>query len=372
MSTIHRTIGPIIGVLRAEYRQLANRYFGRVQRFKGTAKEIGEQIIERLWAGDFYRTSLGHFDFFWMRDFGTVAKSLVDLGHTTRVHYTLRWALRQYRKAGRITTCIDKAGNAFNAPGLPSIDGLPWLLHSLRVSGYVLNNAEKTFLSHQLQEYCDNYLDKSGDLRPGLRIAEMRDAVYYDRSAYAISLIGRMAYCVQKLHLPGFPFAPDVYETILKDHYWNGQYFNADRSNDAFSSDSALMPFFLKVIEDKAMIEKTLDVIHKKKFNMPFPLRYGERDHEFKHRFGMGHWMMPRYTGDTMWTWHGTFYLHIMQRIKHPDYALNYKRFVRMIEKQGTYPELINANGKWYDTPIYRSDPGMVWVALFLALPEVK
>lgn len=372
MATLKQKIGPLLGVIRAEYRQIANRYFRRVVRFQGTAKEIGEQIIERLWAGDFYRTSLGHYNFFWMRDFGTVAESLVHLGHTTRVHYTLRWALRQYIKANRLTTCLDKAGHAFNAPGKPSIDALPWLLHSLHVSGYILNHAEKEFLSHQLALYCEQFLDKSGDLRPEVIVAEMRDAVYYDRSAYAISLIGRLAYCVKELQLPGFPYPPEAYQHILMEHYWNGHYFNADRTNDAFSADSALMPFFLKVIDDKKMAEKTFDIIHKKKFNLPFPLRYGERDHEFRHRFGMGHWIMPRYTGETMWTWHGTFYLHLLKRYKHPDYALNYKRFARMIEKQGTYPELINADGSWYDAPFYRADPGMVWVALFLELENPR
>src|SRR5690606_40897611 len=53
--------------------------------------------------------------------------------------------------------------------------------------------------------------------------------------------------------------------------------------------------------------------------NLPFPLRYGERDHEFRHRIGMGRWLMPGYTGNTMWTWHGTFYLHILQRINHSE-----------------------------------------------------
>lgn len=372
MANIKQKIGPIFGILRAEYRQIANRYFKKVERFQGDATEVGQQIIERLWAGDFYRTSLGHYNFFWMRDFGTVAQSLTKLGHSTRVHYTLRWALRQYMLAGKITTCIDKSGNCFNAPGRPSIDGLPWLLHSLHVSKYILNNREKEFLSHRLQEYCKDYLDQSGDLRPDVIVAEMRDAVYYDRSAYAIALIGRLAYCVNKLNLPGFPFKLQTYQTILKDHYWNGQYFNADRKNDAFSSDSALIPFFLKVIDDKKMAEKTFDIINKKKFNLPFPLRYGERENEFRHRFGMGRWIMPNYTGKTMWTWHGTFYLHILNRYNQPDYDINYKRFARMIEKQGTYPELIHANGKWYDAPFYRADPGMVWVALFLELPKPR
>lgn len=109
----------------------------------GDAREICQQIVDRLWYGDFYRTSLGHYNFFWMRDFGTVADSLVRLNHATRVHHTLRWAMRHYRRGGRIKLCIDKNGNVFNAPGLPSIDALPWLLHSFVVSHYSLNADER-------------------------------------------------------------------------------------------------------------------------------------------------------------------------------------------------------------------------------------
>ena len=113
MKPLIRAFGTTFGVLRAEYRQIANRYFKEVERFEGTAREISQQVLDRLWVGDFYRTSLGHFNFFWMRDFGTVAESLVHLNQTTHVHHTLRWALRHYRKAGRIKLCIDKNGNVF-------------------------------------------------------------------------------------------------------------------------------------------------------------------------------------------------------------------------------------------------------------------
>ena len=47
-----------------------------------------------------------------------------------------------------------------------------------------------------------------------------------------------------------------------------------------------------------------------------------------------------------------------------------YKKFSELIEKSGTYPELTNPDGSWYDAPFYRADPGMVWAALFLELPE--
>ncbi len=368
MKLILRSTGAVLGLMRAEYRQLHNRYFGTIERFEGSAQQICAQVIEKLWEGDFYRTSLGHFDFFWMRDFGTVCQSLVRLGQKERVHHTLRWVLLQYRRANTITLCIDQAGNTFNAPAHRSIDALPWLLHSLVVSHYTLNKSEHLFLQRQLKKYAKAYLDPiTGDLL-SVSYAEMRDAVHYDRSAYSVALVGRLARCAELLRLTAFPFHPEQYQQDLVTHYWNGTYFNADRSNKAFSAECALMPFFLNVIRDETMVDTTMDYITDAKLNALYPMQYGEHSEEFKYRIGMGKYLMPNYTGTTIWTWHGTFYLHILKRYKRPEYTEQYAHFAAMIERHKTYPELINPDGSWYYVPIYRADPGMVWAALFQEL----
>lgn len=371
MKPLRRFIGTSAGVIRAEYRQLFNRYFGTIERFDGDAREICTQVLDRLWYGDFYRTSLGHYNFFWMRDFGTVAESLVHLNQTTHVHYTLRWALRHYRRHGRVKLCIDKSGHVFNAPGKESIDALAWLLHSIVVSNYELNSDEKRFLSDELGRYVDKFLTETGDIKPGVKYAEMRDAVYYDRSAYAVALVGHLAQCAETLELKNFPFKPSVYENILKNEYWTGDFFRADRQSDNYSSDSALMPFFLDVIKDESLARKTLDYISKTELNLPYPMKYGEvPSHKLRYRFGMGPISMPNYTETSLWTWHATYYLHILKKYHDTEeYKKQYQQFSALIERHGTYPELTNPDGSWYYAPFYRADPGMVWAALFLELP---
>lgn len=367
MKSVIKVIGVILGTLRAEYRQLANRYFGKVHRFEGSARGICKQTLDLLWHGSFYRTSLGHFDFFWMRDFGTVCQSLVKLGHTDKVRRTLKWAMGKYRRANIITTCIDSAGNCFNAPG-HAVDSLPWLLHCLTVSSYPLTSAEHRFLSQQLRLYCDRYLTEHGHVK-SMKFAEMRDAVMYDRSAYAVSLVGRMAECVKKLKLDGFPYSKELYRNELIKHYWNGQYFNSDHSNNAFSAESALFPFFLDIVDNEDMARKTFDYINKKHLNKPYPLVYTDKPKAFKYHWWMSAPFMPEYAGDTVWSWHGEFYLHLLKRYKQPEYDEQYHNFAKMIEKHGSFPEMLNRDGTWYNAPVYRGDPGMVWVALFLELP---
>lgn len=372
MEPLIRSTNAIIGILRAEYRQITNRYFGTIHRFEGDARAISQQVVEGTWGGTFYRTSLGHFDFFWMRDFGTVAESLVRLGHQDKVQQTLRWALRHYRRAGTVTLCIDKAGHTFNAPAKKSIDALPWLLHSLVVSNYPLNKAEKAFLQTRLRHYSKKFIDHEDGMLRSVRYAELRDAVNYNRSAYSVAMLGRLSTCAQELGLTAFLFPPETYRRTLIDTYWNGSFFKADLSTDVYSSECALIPFFLHIVTDKNMANATFDYINKKRLNKPYPLQHGEHTEQLNFRPGMGPWIMPNYTGSTIWTWHGTFYLHLLHRYKRPEYKQQYERFAALIEKVGTFPELLSPDGSWYKAVFYKSDPGMIWAALFLDLPKPR
>lgn len=373
MEKIIRRLGGILGTIHAETRQIMNRYLPSTDLyFEGDARKICEQIVDQLFEGDFFRTSLGHFNFFWMRDFGTVCQSLVKLGYTEQVHHTLSWALFHYQRAGDVTTCIDKAGNTFNAPAKKGVDSLPWLLHCIVVSDYQLNKMERHFLEHMLRRYVKTFLDaQHGDLKT-MKYAEMRDAVYYDRSAYAQALIGRMAQCVETLDLKGFPYKPDHYRQVLLDHYWNGRFFKADFVTNVWSSECGLMPFFLGVIDDKELADKTFDYINKAGLNALYPLQYCQQPYIFKYRWGMGRFFMNNYTGTSIWTWHGTFYLHALKKYDRPEYEQQYTNFAALIERHGTYPELVNSDGSWFHTPIYRSDPGMVWAALFQELDPTR
>jgi len=371
MHSFFRIIGRIFGTLRAEKRQLVNRYLSPIETFEGNARLICKQIVDRLWEGNFYRTSLGHFDFFWMRDFGTVADPLTRLGHQEKVHHTLRWALRHWRRSGTVTLCIDSFGNTFNAPDVKSIDGLPWLLHSIVASDYPLNKAEFAFLQKEVRKYRNEFLDASGMILP-IHYAELRDAVIYDRSAYAVALVARLAMCAEYLHLDHFPYKLEIYRRELLEHYWNGEYFNADARLTAFSAECAIMPFYLGIIDDKELFSQTVKYIHNHKLNLPYPLRYTNQPDAFTYRWWMTAPFMPNYAGTSIWSWHGVFYLHVLHRYKMPEYQHEYEKFAAMLERHKTWPEMLNPDGTWYKAPVYKGDPGMVWAALFVDLPLPK
>ncbi len=353
------------GHIAAGFRLVRHRYFRRIHQFEGGAERICEHILARLWKRKFYMTGLGHFTYLWIRDFGSVAESLVALGHTDRVQKTLHWSLHQYRRGGKVTLCIDRLGQIFNAPE-QSIDALPWLLHAIVVSRYKLDDHERIFLEQQLIEYRETFLDSRGMLQHG-HYAELRDGVLYDQSAYALTMVARLAVCVESLHLAGFHFSPGVYQKRLLGKYWNGDYFNADIETKAFSAEGALMPFVLNIVDDADMANKTFAYIEKHGLNRPYPLRYTNKPSAFRYRLWA--WtIMRNYAGTTIWTWHGAFYLQLLKRYKHPDYAAQLASFEYMISHYGTFPELLNPDGSWYKTPFYKGDQAMIWCAVYLAL----
>lgn len=350
-------------------RLIKHRYFQSELNFEGSPEEICQQILEKLWRKKFYATGLSHFTYLWIRDFGTVSSSLIELGHRDRVHSTLHWALHQYRRGGKVTLCIDRFGQIFNIPE-QSIDALPWLLHAIFVSDYPLDDEEKVFLEEQLIKYRQTFLDAHGMLKLG-HYAELRDAVLYKQSAYALSLVARLATVVAELGLAGFPFPAEQYRHRLLERYWAEEYFRADLATQAFSAESALMPFVLGVIDDKDLMNKTFNYILEAGLNKPFSLKYTSQPRAFSYRI-WAKTVMRNYAGTTIWTWHGAFFVQLLKKFDHPAYAEELGRLEKMIEQHQTFPELLHPDGSLYKTLIYKSDEAMIWCALYLATIKKK
>ncbi len=365
---MHHTHLPSLTALGAGLRIVKFRLFGRVRRSPGeTAEAICHSIVATSWTKHYPLTGRGNYDYFWIRDFGTVVEALLRQGHTERVRHTIAWALTRYQRGHQISLCITKHSVLFNSPEC-SIDALPWLLHAIVVSGYELHDRDRHFLERQLRRYADTFLDASGDIKAGSQYAELRDAALYDRSAYAVTMVARLATCAQKLGL-SFPYDTSHYRTLLQEHYWTGDYFKADRATTAFSAECALFPFVLGVITDKSKLARTLDFIRDQRLAEPYPMRYGrDSDAQQAHfrwwggRFGI----MKNYAGTTIWTWHGAFYLALLREQKRPEYQAVKQRMDDMILRYGTFPELLHPDGNWYVSTLYRGDYGMIWAALYL------
>jgi hypothetical protein len=343
------------------------RMFSRPARFSGSAEKVCSDIIAKLWNNEYYQTGLGHFNFFWMRDFAIVANSLIAIGERDKVRQTLTWALDQYQKAGYVTLCLDSFGEAFDLPG-PSIDALPWLLYALRIADLQLSPESLEFLEKETLRYCEAFIDKrTGCIRSGVYFSELRDAVKYRQSAYAVTMLAVLARELAYRNIVAPSYLRQDYPAVLKDMYWNGSYFNADIDNGAFSVEGNLFPFLLGIVDDHAMLQSVLDVIRQKNLTSPYLMQYTDKPRAFRYRW-WGELFMWNYAGDTVWTWHGILYLHLLQEIQHPAETEEMRKFSSLIERNKNFPEILHPDGTWYKTPFYRAEEGMIWAALYLKL----
>jgi hypothetical protein len=359
-----------IGFIKAGIKLPLRRYFKSDKKFEGNTKQICRQIVDKTWNGRYYQTGLGHFNYFWIRDFGVVVDSLIKTGNLERVKKTIDWALEKYMSSGKITLCILGKGHLFDAPK-KSIDALPWLLHSINKSQYKLSNQQKQFLEKEIAEYNRDFINpKSGDILDGISYSELRDAVNYNKSAYAICMVHTAVKTSKELGLKGFKHGPAVYGKIL-DSYWNGRFFNADVDNKAFSAEGSLLPFALNIVSDKNKIQSVFKYIFEKKINLPYPMKYTDDKSKFKYHW-WGNLIMPNYAGSTIWTWMGAIYLQLLHEYSSPEFSQQLQQFKKIIKKYQNFPELLHPDGKWYKVPLYRGDEGMIWAALLLEVLERK
>lgn len=347
-------------------RTLAWRYRAPGPRLGATAQEICTHAVERLWSGEFYQTGLGHFDYFWMRDFGVVARALIATGSAARAQATARWALGHYEYHGRITTCIDAHGRTFDAP-TASVDALPWLLDTLIVCSVEPTPAQREFLQAALAQYCAKAVDADGLPREGQ--AELRDAVIYRQSAYALCMLEVLKRSARTLGLAAPVLERQDYPALLLGKYWNGAYFNADADTRAFSAECNLLPFWLGIINDPRMLDSVLRVVKEKHLTDPCPMRYTDLPAAFRYRW-WAKLVMRNYAGTTIWSWMGALYLDLLARAGNPNYGAERAKFDAMLVRTGTFPELLNPDGTPYQTRLYRAGHGMLWAALYLALPD--
>lgn len=359
-----------LGFIKAGIRIPLRRYFSKNGKFEGNTKQICQQIVDKTWNGQYYQTGLGHFNYFWIRDFGIVVDSLIKTGNIDRVHKTIDWALGKYLRSEKITLCIHGKGRLFDAPKR-SIDALPWLLYSISKSQYQLNNQQKQFLEKAIDRYTHDFIDsKNGDILSEISYSELRDAVNYKRSAYAVCMVYTAVKASNELRLKGFKHKSTVYSNMLNS-YWNGKYYNADKNNDTFSAECNLLPFTLNIVNDKDKIKSIFDYISEKKINQPYPMKYTDDKSKFKYHW-WGNLIMPNYAGSTVWTWMGAIYLQLLNEYSSPEFSKQLQQFKKLIKKHRNFPELLHPDGAWYKVPLYRGDEGMVWAALLLEVLEKK
>jgi hypothetical protein len=336
--------------------------------FSGDAKRIGEQILEQLWNGRYYQTSLGHYPGFYARDFGMVITSLLALGHKERVKKTVDYALDCYRMYGGIKTFITPAGKPVNFPNVYSPDSVAHMFRSLAI----LNDKEliekyRSFLQFELDNFYKTVTFQiTGEIKRFIHFGAMRDHSKRDGSCYDTVMAGVIAREASNLKLDN-PLARFDYPNMVLDQFWNGVYFNDDRSNTTLTADANIYPFWYGLVDDKEKLTSALQAMQNQNLDTPFPIKYVSTSKQkgktiFLERF------VRNWEAHSIWPMSGLPYIDLLADIDKEKARSHLQQYKKLIEQHGTFLEVYTEKGKPYKSSVYSTDEGMIWVALYLDL----
>ena len=334
-----------------------------VHKYPGNAKAICRAIINDCWNGRFFQVSTGNFQQFWIRDFGMQAGSLVKMGHGDKVRKSLDYALKCFQRSGRVaTTCYGDHAHDFPcyAP-----DSLAFLLHSLRVAHYSLNDKEKVFLQKEVKKFITLVIDPSTKLvRKNAHFSSMKDQYIRSSSCYDNIMAAMVARDAKALWLDCdyvFPLKKFVRT------FWTGAYFLDDLSGyDYVAGDANVYPFWSGIVASKIMMESAIASIHKARLDVPFPLRYSAKPAPQK-RITLS-FLTPNYEGNTIWTLLGGCYLHILKDADKKSFNIAMQHYASHIQQHKNFLEVFHPDGSPYASLFYYADEGMLWAVNYLAL----
>ncbi|MBW2966116.1 hypothetical protein KY342_03365 [Candidatus Woesearchaeota archaeon] len=339
-----------------------------VKKYRGNAERICKQIVKDCWNGRYFQVSTGHFNEFYVRDFGWCIDSLLKLGYKKEVKKTLEYAIDIYSKQGLKTTITSNGKTVDVFTYAP--DSLAFLVRSLRVLGDKdLVKKYKDFLIKEIDKFYDLVVDKeTGLVRSDRYFSSIKDEAKRRSSCYDNSMVAMLNNELIKLNFHN-PLKKYNFKKTIKHMFWNESYFVDSLRGDKeiVTGDANIFPFWTEVFDDKEMLKNAIEQIQLNKLDQPFPLRYSySKNHNQKMNFVEK--FVPNYERDTCWMHMGLLYIQLVKQIdkeKAQEYKMKYKE---LIEKYHNFLEVFNPDGTPFKSRFYYADEGMLWTANYLFL----
>ena len=352
-------------------------------RHGGSAEQILRAGLEACWTGELLTASPGTFRHFWTRDLGFAAPSLMRLGDPwpERLRSSLAWAIDTWRRRGsHVTTTIDpvfrRPVDVFDY----GVDSLPLLVASLRIAGADdLAARHADWLAAEVEHYVARVADPStGLVRADRHLSAHRDTFRSGSTAYGntmVAMLGRDIVetgwgpdLLSRRFRAGAADAAD-WSMLLRRDFWLGDRFRDRLGSDATSGEANVWPFHAGLIDDRSMLAAALDTLQRDGFTAPYPLKF-----EVDHRTDGQLWAFRLWSSDyqttTSWTSLGSMYIELLRRVDSAAAAVELRRMRELIERDGTFWEVIDARGRpWRSASrLSVSDVSMLWGAILLEL----
>ena len=348
------------------------RQFRGHTRHTGDAASIVEACIERCWNGRTFTASPGHFDMFWTRDLSFSAPALVRQGYRDRVHASLAYALDTWtRRRSHITTTIhyfDRPGDVYEY----GVDSLPLFLAALRAADATdLVERHADWLRDEVAHFAERVIDPAtGLVRSDRKYSAHRDTVENRSNAFGNTMVALLAKTLAEtdwLHSPIEHHFRGDYGSLLLEHFWAGDHFRDALDDETVSGEANVWPFFTGVITDPGIAAPALAYLDAEGFCDPLPLRY-ETVRRPEREVWLTRHVLPDYQGSTVWTSLGAMYLQVLRPIDPLLATYETNRYVELIERDGTYWEVLDQRGRNYVSPrwIMIGEESMLWSAIFL------
>ncbi len=347
-------------------RLFATSWTSRINKtkYEGSADQICKQIVKECWNGRYFQTSTTNFKQFWTRDFGWCVNSLLKLGYEKEVHHSLRYAMNRFKENRKITTSITIKGKPFNFP-LEAVDSLPWLIHAIKKSKFPYYSY-KDFLNREINKYFKKMIDPDYGLVRTKHFSSMKDHSIRKSSCYDNCMVGLLAKNLKGMKLYN-PFKKYDYPALIKQYFWNGNYFYDDlEKHEYVAGDANIFPFVCGLISDKEMMAKAIQSIQEAELDSPFPLKYtSSRDNV---NFVWQEKFAKDYESNSIWMHMGPLYVKLVKQIDSQKATELKMKYRSHIEKHSNFLEVFSHTGKPYKNSFYHSDSGMLWAANYLTL----
>lgn len=340
--------------------------------YKGNHIEICKAVVKDCWNKEekFFKTSNGHFNEFYTRDFAYNIESLIKLGYKKQCVQTIDYALAKFKEHKHITTSITPKGKPINFPKYTP-ESLALIIYCLnKLNNKKLVDKYKQFLEREtLYVFNRSINKKTGLVTKKEDYFSCRDHVKRYSACYDNTMIGLLNKCLSKLKLKN-PFKKYNYEKLLIKYFWKKDHFIDDLSGiKDITGDANSAPYRFLLTDKKynKMLIKSIRIIRKLKLDYPFPIKYSTNKIAKRN---IADFFAKDYETDSIWPHVAYNYLFAVKRVNKnllKKYLIAYKK---QIEKHKTFPEVYDKNGKIFRSFFYFCDEAMLWCANHIVLCE--
>jgi hypothetical protein len=249
-------------------------------------------------------------------------------------------------------------------------------LAALRTAGATdLVERHHDFLQAEIAHYVERVVDPAtGLVRSDRKYSAHRDTVTNRSNTAGNTMVALLAKTIGEtgwFESPLEQHFDGAYGRLLVENLWDGDHFRDALDDDTVSGEANVWPFYAGVVSDPAYVRPALQYLQSRGYAYPHPLRYELVRRPEKEVWLTRH-LLPDYQGSTVWTSLGSMYLQLLRTADPAVGARETKRYVDLIERDGTFWEVLDHDGRNYVSPrkVFIGEESMLWSAIFLDLLE--